>query len=99
MAYRTGFIYVGVVALATITTALPALAQGGDIGSLSCDRLWHERNRIFKEAGYCFHTQRGIRAFGNRGCQFDREGDVPLSDPDRQTVQMLAEVERTKGCQ
>ena len=99
MICRSSFICAGVIALAAITIALPALAQSGDISSLSCNRLWYERNRIYKDAGYCFNTQRGIRAFGNAGCQYDREGDVPLSAQDRRDVQMILEVERSKGCQ
>jgi hypothetical protein len=99
MAYRSRFVCAGIVALAAITTALPALAQSGDISSLSCNRLWYERNRIYKDAGYCFHTQRGIREFGNAGCRYDREGDVPLSAQDRRDIQMIVEVERSKGCQ
>jgi hypothetical protein len=99
MAYQAGFIRAGVIAALAAATAVPALAQSGDISSLSCDRLWYERNRIYKDAGYCFHTQRGIRAFGNAGCQYDREGDVPLSAQDRRDVQMLVEAERAKGCQ
>jgi hypothetical protein len=51
----------------------PAVAQ-------SCQELYAQRNAIFKGAGYCFGTPRGIRHFGNAGCQYDRQADVPLSD-------------------
>jgi len=97
MTYRTGFIRAGVVALATVTTALPALAQ--EIRSWSCDRLWQERNQIYKDAGYCFKTARAIRYFGNSGCSYDREGDVPLSRQQREFVALITQVERSKGCQ
>ncbi|WP_244424050.1 YARHG domain-containing protein [Methylobacterium sp. GXF4] len=43
-----------------------------------CEELWSERNAIFKAAGYCFRTPQAIQAFGNAGCQFDDEADVPL---------------------
>jgi hypothetical protein len=97
MAYRSGFVCAGVVALATVTTALPALAQ--EVWSWSCDRLWQERNQIYKDAGYCFKTARAIRYFGNAGCSYDREGDVPLSRRDREFVATITQVERSKGCQ
>jgi Domain of unknown function (DUF4424)/YARHG domain len=32
-----------------------------NLASLNCDKLWYQRNSIFREAGYCFHTPRGIR--------------------------------------
>jgi hypothetical protein len=64
----------------------------------SCDQLWYQRNSIFKAAGYCFHSPRGIRTFGNAGCRYDNQGDVFLSDSDRQAINMIQEVERTKRC-
>ncbi|HET6377660.1 MAG TPA: YARHG domain-containing protein [Methylocella sp.] len=66
--------------------------------AMSCSELWHQRNSIFKAAGYCFHTPRAIRAFGNAGCAYDSESDVPLSDRDRQYIRAIRAAERTKGC-
>jgi YARHG domain len=40
------------------------------------------RNSIFKAAGFCFKTSRGIGAFGNAGCLYDNEYDVPSSQKD-----------------
>jgi hypothetical protein len=97
MSNRSGVVWAGIVALATVTTALPALAQ--EIRSWSCERLWQERNQIYKDAGYCFKTARAIRYFGNSGCSYDREGDVPLSQRDREFVATIQQVERSKGCQ
>lgn len=85
-----------VVALTTVAFAGPALPQ--DLFSLSCPQLWLQRNSIFKAAGYCFHTPRGIRTFGNAGCAYDDERDVPLSDRDRQTINTIQQIERMKGC-
>src|SRR5215831_1675923 len=34
-------------------------------GSQSCSELWHQRNSIYRAAGYCFSTQRAIATFGN----------------------------------
>jgi hypothetical protein len=96
MTYRSTFVCAGIVALATITSALPALAQDR---SWSCERLWQERNQVYKDEGYCFKTARAIRAFGNSGCRFDREGDVPLSGREREFVAAITQVERSKGCE
>jgi YARHG domain len=63
-----------------------------------CSQLWYERNSIFKEAGYCFRTPRAIRAFGNAGCSYDDESDVPLSVRRRQAVNEIRREERALGC-
>jgi hypothetical protein len=69
----------------------PAVAQ-------SCEQLYAQRNAIFKGAGYCFGTPRGIRHFGNAGCQYDRQADVPLSDNDRNRIAAIRRAERARGC-
>jgi hypothetical protein len=84
--------YVGCCRPATATPATPAPR------SLSCDDLWYERNAIFKAASYCFRTQRGIGTFGNAGCQFDDEGDVPLSARQRASVAEIRRAEAYQGC-
>jgi len=83
--------------LAGITTAA-SLALAQDLNRLTCAELWYERNNIFKAAGYCFNTPRGIRTFGNAGCSYDSQADVPLSERDRQLVNAIQRVERLKGC-
>lgn len=64
----------------------------------ACYDLWLERNSIFKRAGYCFKTARAIRQFGNAGCQFDDDRDLPLSQRDRNRVAYLVQQERAYGC-
>ena len=64
----------------------------------SCGELWYQRNAIYKAGGYCFNTARGIRAFGNAGCQYDDMGDVPLSANDRAAVADIVRMERNRGC-
>lgn len=63
-----------------------------------CDDLWYQRNGIYKSAGYCFKTSRGIRAFGNAGCSYDDEADVPLSSRERSRVNRIKAEERSYGC-
>jgi hypothetical protein len=65
---------------------------------LSCQILWEVRNTIYKENGYCFHTQKAIAAFGNAGCKFDDSGDVPLNAAERHNVLAIKKVEAKKGC-
>ena len=77
-----------------------ASSRSGPTGSASssCEELWSERNSIFKAAGYCFRTPQAIRAFGNAGCQFDDEADVPLSARQREQVAQIRTTERQLGC-
>jgi YARHG domain len=65
---------------------------------LSCQILWEVRNTIYKERGYCFHTQKGIKFFGNAGCQYDDVTLVPLNDVERSNVAAIKKVEAQKGC-
>jgi YARHG domain len=51
-----------------MTIALAGSALPRNIFTLSCPELWFHRNSIFKSAGYCFHTPRAIRVFGNAWC-------------------------------
>jgi hypothetical protein len=73
-----------------------ALAQ--DYRGWSCRDLWVERNQIYKDAGYCFSTPRAIRYFGNGGCMYDRQGDVPLSANQRRIIAEITRIERFSGC-
>lgn len=69
-----------------------------NLPALNCDQLWRQRNGIFKAAGYCFHTPRAISMFGNAGCAYDNQFDVPLSARDRQIINMIQQLERMKRC-
>jgi YARHG domain len=78
-------------------TVLPAAAQ--NLWSLSCGDLWYQRNAIFARNGYCFKTARALRVFGNASCSFNYEGDVPMSQDERQLVATIRSIEAQKGCQ
>ena len=75
-----------------------ALLPGPAFAAFPCDELWGERNAVYKEAGYCFRTPRGIKAFGNAGCRYDEIADVPLSARDRAKVADIQRQERENGC-
>ena len=69
-----------------------------DLKQLGCQPLWEVRNWIYKENGYCFHTQKAIEAFGNAGCLYDGAGDVPLNAAERANVSAIKKAEAKKGC-
>ena len=75
-----------------LALAGPALAQD------SCADLAIQRNAIFKRAGFCFKTPAMIRTFGNAGCQYDDQRDVPLSERDRAEIASISRLEHTMGC-
>ena len=68
-------------------------AQGGECGNLS-----YQRNAIYKAAGYCFKDPAQISRFGNAGCRYDDQADVPLSARDRGQVAAIVQLERDMGC-
>lgn len=78
--------------------AMIGVAVGAPAYAQSCDELWYQRNAIYKDAGYCFNTQRGIRTFGNAGCQYDNVNDVPLSANSRARIAEIVRMERAYGC-
>ena len=87
------------LAALVLATALPFAGEAAaQYSASSCEELWYARNEIYKDAGYCFRTARGIRAFGNSGCRYDDIQDVPLSANQRRDVANIQRWERTKGC-
>lgn len=86
----------------TIRSALLGLAlaliSGQAALASECQALWYERNAVYKAAGYCFKTSRAIAAFGNAGCQYDSEYELPLSAAQRRRVAYLQSQERALGC-
>jgi hypothetical protein len=85
-------------ALAALTLLPFAGSAQAQYGGSNCGELWYARNEIYKAGGYCFRTQRGIRTFGNAGCQYDDVNDVPLSANQRREVAEIQRWERTRGC-
>ena len=84
-----------------LTIFLTAITLGGTLAqsyAASCNQLWVERNSYYKNAGYCFATQRAISYFGNSGCIYDSEGAIPMSGGDRATVLDIKHREKSLGC-
>lgn len=78
--------------------ALLLLTQAAQAQGSECGQLWYERNAVYKAAGYCFKTSRAIAAFGNAGCLYDSEYELPLSAAQRRRVADLQSQERALGC-
>ena len=85
--------YLPLLVMLSVLAPSAVLAQ-----AQTCGDLWYRRNYEYKSAGYCFHTSRGIRAFGNAGCQFDNVNSVPLSADQRAILRDILAQEREMGC-
>lgn len=75
-----------------------AMSVSPALADFPCDELWGERNAVYKDAGYCFKTERAIRAFGNADCRYDDIRDVPLSARDRAKVREIQAEEARNRC-
>jgi hypothetical protein len=88
--------------MSTAVAALLAAATLGATASVAsaqnCGDLWVERNTYYKQAGYCFKTRRAIEYFGNAGCGYYNERDVPLSAAVRARINQIVRTERAYGC-
>jgi len=87
---------------AAVTTLLTAASLAATISvshAQTCQELWVERNQYYKDAGYCFHTPRAIKYFGNAGCRYDDEASVPLSRGVRARIAEIIRLERRFGCE
>ena len=65
-----------------------------DAEKLGCDQLYTVRNGIFASRGYCFKTGRGQDEFGNEGCTYTDQDQVPLNDYER----VIQSIEKRRGC-
>jgi YARHG domain len=85
--------------LATMAVAAATLLMTApSADAQSCQQLWVERNSYYKRAGFCFKTQRAIAYFGNGGCVYWNEADVPLAGWQRQRIAQIRRAERAYGC-
>ena len=106
------FLSVAFSALSAIATASPTRANcyetfgctdsqyfdAQEFEQASCQVLWEMRNIIFKERGYCFHSTRAVKAFGNAGCLYDDVASVPRNDFERANIGVMNQAEGSKGC-
>ena len=80
------------LAVAATSGAPTADAQG------SCHSLWVERNSYYKQAGYCFRTERAIAYFGNGGCYIYNEGQIRFSPGVWARILEIRRLEQAMGC-
>jgi hypothetical protein len=83
-----------VLSLAGVIT----IASAGGAFAQNCDRLWYERNAIYKNAGYCFKTAHAIQTFGNAGCRYDVEARVPLTHEQELRIAAIVREEQGLRC-
>ena len=69
-----------------------------DLEDLSCQNLWHVRNRIYDENGFCFKTARAKAAFDNSDCWVQSQAKVKLSTIERHNVNAIVEAESNNSC-
>ncbi len=69
-----------------------------DAEKLGCDQLWTVRNGIYASRGYCFKGGRGQDEFGNEGCSYADESQVPLNDYERANVRLIQSIEKRRSC-
>lgn len=84
--------------LAALTLSTGVAVSAASAQGRVCQQLWVERNQIYADRGYCFKTERAIRYFGNRGCRYEYQDDVPLTRRDRARVADIQAEEREMGC-
>jgi hypothetical protein len=68
------------------------------LAGASCSDLWLVRNTVFKDAGYCFQTERAQQQFGNAGCRHANVSDVTLSDRQKVVVEAIRTREAALSC-
>jgi hypothetical protein len=86
------------VVLGALALTASAVCLASSASAQSCFELWRNRNQFYADAGYCFKTEPAIRYFGNRGCIYENEADVPLSSSVRVRVEAIKRLERRLGC-
>lgn len=86
------------VALTCLDGAVTSASAQNELWSLSCGDLWYRRNAIYARNGYCFKTDRAMRVFGNENCRFYQERDIPMSQAEREEVEIIRSIEQQKGC-
>ncbi|MGI9357112.1 MAG: YARHG domain-containing protein [Rhizobiaceae bacterium] len=61
----------------------------------NCLELWHDRNLILAQNGYCFKTRLGQPTLANYDCWTD---NLRLTRNERARVVAIRHEERRKGC-
>jgi uncharacterized protein YraI len=70
-------------------------AKSHSLANKSCNELWHARNRIFADKGYCFRSARGQAAFSNAGCHTKSPN---FSAQEKRAISSIKSMEAQKNC-
>jgi hypothetical protein len=86
-----------------LSTAAAVLIAAATLGAdaaraQDCQSLWVERNSYYKNAGYCFRTQRAIQYFGNGGCYVTDERQLQFPPGVWARILQIRQIERAMGC-
>ena len=88
----------GLALLAATTAQVSAQIGNNPGGGGDCQALWVERNQFYKDAGYCFKTQRAIQYFSNDGCTVQDESRIRFSPDVQRRIQEIIRQERAMNC-
>jgi hypothetical protein len=69
-----------------------------EVDGRRCEDLYILRNAIYKDAGYCFRSERARRSFTNEGCVFEDVAAVPLNAYQKHNVGVIRLAEARRGC-
>jgi hypothetical protein len=100
---RFGWLSTGGLRMRLISTAAAGLVLAATLAApvayaQDCQSLWVERNTYYKNAGYCFKTQRAIQYFGNAGCYINNESQIRFPPGIAARIQQIRGLERAMGC-
>lgn len=65
---------------------------------LSCRNLWHVRNSIYDDNGYCFKTKAAQAEFDNSDCFVQDAARLRFNSFEQKNITRIARIEREKGC-
>lgn len=106
-------VLIGVIGLSALVSIAGSPARAGchlvdcvedvfikpqEVAARSCEDLWILRNTIYKDAGYCFRSERARSSFSNEGCVFDDITAVHLNAYQKHNVGVLRLAEARRGC-
>lgn len=69
-----------------------------DLRRLSCQNLWHVRNSIYNDHGYCFRTRAGQDAFDNSDCYENDASQLRFNRHEQANINRIVAIEKEKGC-
>ena len=69
-----------------------------DLSMLSCQNLWHLRNSIYNDHGYCFRTKAAKDVFDNSDCYENDASQLRFNRHERANIDRIVRIEKERGC-